>query len=69
MEQQYKKGDVIEHRLMPGFAMTVLDTRECEKDANRREAHSAYQVRDPEGNLDWLCAYDVQRPGAGRPWL
>lgn len=66
--QQYKKGDVIEHRLMPGFTMTVLDTRECETDANRSEPHSAYQVTDPEGNADWLCAMDVQRPGEGRAW-
>jgi hypothetical protein len=66
--EQYKKGDVIEHRLMPGFTMTVLDTRECETDATRPEAHPAYQVKDPEGNDDWLCAMDVQRPGQGRAW-
>jgi hypothetical protein len=66
--EQFKTGDVIEHRLMPGFTMTVLDTRECESGGERPEPHSAYQVKDPEGNEDWLCGYDVQRPGQGRSW-
>jgi hypothetical protein len=66
--ERYKKGDVIEHRLMPGFTMTVLDTRECETDFGRPGVHLAYKVADPEGNEDWLCGYDVQRPGAGRAW-
>jgi|HubBroStandDraft_4_1064222.scaffolds.fasta_scaffold538057_4 hypothetical protein len=59
---QFKPGDIIEHRLMPGFTMPVLETRECETDSNRPEPHLAYKVEDPEGNEDWLCAYDVQRP-------
>jgi hypothetical protein len=66
--EQYKKGDVVEHRLMPGFTMTVLDTRECETDATSAVPHLAYQVTDPEGNEDWLCHWDVQRPGRGRAW-
>jgi hypothetical protein len=66
--QQYKAGEKIEHRLMPGFTMTVLDTQECETDANRPEPHPAYKVTDPEGNEDWLCAGDVQRPGEQLPW-
>ena len=65
---QFKAGDVIEHRLMPGFTMTVLDTKDCETDANRPEPHLAYQVTDPEGNPDWLCAHDVQKPGEGLSW-
>jgi hypothetical protein len=59
---QYKTGDVIEHKLMPGFTMTVEDARDCETDSNRPEPHLAYKITDPEGNEDWLCAYDVQRP-------
>lgn len=60
---QYQPGDVIEHRLVPGYRMPVEDTRDCETDANRSEPHLAYQVTDPDGNTDWLCAYDVQRLG------
>jgi hypothetical protein len=56
---RYKTGDTIEHELMPGFAMRVQDTRECETDAARPEPHSAYKITDPDGNEDWLCAYDV----------
>lgn len=52
-------GDVIEHRLVPGFRMTVLDTRACETDWNRPEPHKAYEIVDMEGNRDWLCAHDV----------
>lgn len=66
--QEYKTGEVIEHRLMPGFTMPVLDTRECETDPSRPEPHLAYKVTDPEGGEDWLCAYDVQRPGEQLPW-
>jgi hypothetical protein len=65
---QFKAGDVIEHRLMPGFTMTVLDARDCETDSARPEPHLSYNVTDPEGNDDWLCAYDVQKPGEGLPW-
>ena len=36
---QFKAGDIIEHRLMPGFTMTVLETRDCETDSNRPEPH------------------------------
>jgi hypothetical protein len=66
---QFKVGDTIEHRLMPGFTMTVRETRECDSDANRPESHLAYRIEDPEGNEDWLCAHDVQKPGEGRPWM
>jgi hypothetical protein len=65
---QFKAGDKIEHRLMPGFTMTVEDTRPCETDANRPEPHQALKVTDPEGNEDWLCANDAQKPGEGLPW-
>ena len=47
---QFKAGDIIEHRLMPGFPMPVLETRDCETDGNRPEPHLAYKVTDPEGN-------------------
>jgi hypothetical protein len=53
---------------MPGFTMPVLDTRECETDTTRPEPHQAVKVTDPEGADDWLCAYDVQRPGENLPW-
>lgn len=65
---QFKPGDIIEHRLMPGFTMTVLDTRDCESGGNRTDPHQQYKVTDPEGNDDWLCAYDVQKPGEGLSW-
>ena len=61
--EQINVGDKIEHRLMPGFIMTVLETRDCETDSARPEPHQAYKITDPEGNEDWLCAYDVKRPG------
>ncbi len=66
--EQYEAGTLIEHRLMPGFTMTVQDTRDCETDANRPDPHKAYKVTDPEGNEDWLGAHDVQRPGEGLAW-
>ena len=65
---QFKAGDIIEHRLMPGFTMPVLEARECETDANRSEPHLAYRVTDPDGNDDWLCAMDVQKPGQNLAW-
>lgn len=54
-------GDTIEHELVPGFPMKVLDTRDCETDANRAVPHPAYKITDPDGNEDWLCAYDIVR--------
>jgi len=53
-------GGRIEHTLMPGFVMTVQDVRRCETDSGRPELHDAYKVTDPDGNEDWLCAYDVR---------
>jgi hypothetical protein len=64
----FKTGDIIEHRLMQGFTMTVLETRDCETDSTRPEPHLAYKVTDPEGSDDWLCAMDVQRPGQNLAW-
>ncbi len=52
-------GDKIEHKLMPGFTMTVQEARVCETDTGRPELHDAFRVTDPDGNEDWLCAYDV----------
>jgi len=54
-----KQGDRIEHDLMPGFAMAVQDVRPCETDGARPESHKSYKITDPDGNEDWLCAYDV----------
>lgn len=56
-----RRGHAIAHDLMPGFTMTVLNTRPCEISSTRPEPHLAYEVIDPEGNPDWLCAYDVHR--------
>jgi hypothetical protein len=55
-----KPGEQVEHKLMPGFAMTVLDTARCETDSARPETHDQYKITDPDGNEDWLCAYDVR---------
>ena len=57
------KGDKIEHELVPGFTMTVEDTQPCETDGTRNEPHQQYQITDPDGNTDWLCAYDVRKVG------
>lgn len=54
-------GDKIEHDLMPGFVMTVEDIAPCEIDGTRPEGHAKYKITDPDGNEDWLCAYDVHR--------
>lgn len=54
-------GDVIEHTLMPGFSMVVQQAQTCELDFARPEPHLRYRIVDPEGNEDWLCAYDVRK--------
>lgn len=53
-------GDRVEHKLMPGFVMTVHETKDCETDVYRSQPHQQYRVTDPEGNGDWVCAYDVR---------
>ena len=65
---QFKTGDKIEHRLMPGFTMPVLEAKPCETDGNRSGPHQKYRITDPDGNTDWLCAYDVQKPGQNLAW-
>jgi len=65
---QFKTGDIIEHRLMPGFTMTVLETRDCKAEAPFRDPHLAYRVTDPGGNDVWLCGHEVQKPGEGLAW-
>lgn len=54
-------GDRIEYELMPGFVMLVEESEPCETDCARPESHRQYQVTDPDGNTDWLCAYDVRK--------
>lgn len=56
-------GHQIEHDLMSGFTMPVQDVKPCETDGNRSEPHAKYKITDPDGNEDWLCAYDVHRAG------
>ena len=48
---------------MPGFVMTVEATEPCEVSGDRTEPHQCYEITDPDGGIDWLCAYDV-RPAA-----
>jgi hypothetical protein len=52
-------GQQIEHNDLPGFRMEILETASCEQDAARPESHHRYRITDPEGQQDWLCAYDV----------
>ena len=54
-------GSIIEHKLMPGFPMEVQDFMPCETDSARPGPHMQYKITDPDGNEDWLCAYDVRR--------
>lgn len=56
-------GDRIAHDLMPDFTMPVEDVRPCEQSSNRYFPHSQYKVTDPEGQTDWLCAFDVHKAG------
>ena len=53
-------GDRIEHKLMPGFTMTMLEAKSCETGPGRDAPHPQYKITDPDGNTDWLCAYDVR---------
>ena len=50
----------IEMTLMPGYVMEVLAEEACETDTGRPDPHSQYKVIDPDGNEDWLCAYDIR---------
>jgi hypothetical protein len=59
-------GDVIEHKHLTGFAMVIEAVAPCETDTARPQPHNSFQIVDPEGNLDWLCGYDV-RPVDVRP--
>lgn len=56
----FQVGDKIEHNLMPGFVMEVLEIDECEVDSVRSEQHFSYRIIDPDGQNDWLCGYDVR---------
>ena len=54
-------GQQIEHKLVPGFVMEVQDLKRCETDAARPGPHMQYKITGPDGNTDWLCAYDVRK--------
>lgn len=54
-------GDFIHHDLIVGFATKVLEIRPCIPDWARPLDHDQYQVVDPDGQLDWVCAYDVSK--------
>ena len=41
---------------------------DCETDSGRPDPHLAYKISDPDGNEDWLCAHDVQKPGQNLAW-
>jgi hypothetical protein len=44
---------------MPGFVMEIKAVGTCETDSARPEPHARYLITDPDGNDDWLCAFDV----------
>ncbi len=59
MPEQYHHGDRIEHVLVPGFVMQVLDTRPCET-----PDHLAYKILDPAsrtGSALTTCALAERR--------
>lgn len=59
---QYEVGDRIEHKLMPGFIMTIRAVDACETPDCQ-----SVKIVDPEGNDDWLCTDDVQPAGPADP--
>ena len=63
--QDAEVGQQIEHKLMPGFTMGVEAREPCEIGPGREEPHLQYQITDPDGRTDWLCAYDVRAARAG----
>jgi hypothetical protein len=63
---ELRVGDVIEHKLLTGFVMVIEAVEPCETDTARPAPHNSFQIVDPEGNVDWLCGYDV-RPVDVRP--
>ena len=54
-------GDRIVHVLLTGFSMPVEAVEPCEMSSTRSEPHNKYKITDPEGNEDWLCAWDVRK--------
>lgn len=56
-------GDVLDHRDIPGFRMIVRAVLPCEQHDQADVPHNQYGVRDPEGQPDWICGYDVKRAG------
>lgn len=59
--QDVSLGQRIEHKLMPGFVMEVNGIKVCETGPGREEPHMQYKITGPDGNTDWLCAYDVRK--------
>lgn len=53
-------GDLIEHKLLPGFGMTIQEVAPCPQDQGRPLPHNSFRIVDPEGEEDWLCGYDVR---------
>ena len=60
-----KVGDTIAHKLVPDFHMEVLAIEPCPPTPPLRDdpGHDSYQVIDPDGRTDWLCAHDVIKVG------
>jgi hypothetical protein len=56
-------GDRIEHKMLPGFAVTVQEVRPCEGGITTDQdgPHSEYLVINPEGDPEWLCGRDVRK--------
>lgn len=56
-QSEIRVGDKIVHKLMPGFAMEVLEVEPCQP--THGSSHNSFRVVDPEGKEDWLCEFDV----------
>lgn len=59
--ERYKVGETIQHKLWPGFTMTVLDVKDCDGLFVFSDGHAMYQAFDPEMNPEWFCADYVEK--------
>lgn len=52
-------GDRVTHFALPAMKMTVLAVKPCEETEPRSGPHQQYGLRDPEGQPDWVCGWDL----------
>lgn len=52
-------GDWIAYDRKPAIRMMVQAVKTCDLTPAGTEPHHAYQVTDPSGETDWVCALDV----------